>query len=81
MLTREITEDVLFKVAQPKKGALMVVEMVVVHHNPHVSCAPDEFRPSRSFFILPSLGGWYDAANAEVSMLAAWAAGFSTHLI
>ncbi|KAJ7075508.1 cytochrome P450 [Mycena belliarum] len=68
MLTREMTEDVVIKVARPvettmvlKKGALMVVEMIAVHHNPHVFPDPNEFRPSR----------WYGVPEADVPMFGA----------
>ncbi|KAJ7491712.1 cytochrome P450 [Mycena galericulata] len=54
MLTREMTEDVPIQVMRPvertmvlKKGTLMVIEMIAVHHNPHVFPEPDEYRPSR----------------------------------
>ncbi|KAJ7491693.1 hypothetical protein B0H11DRAFT_989205 [Mycena galericulata] len=49
MLTGEMTEDVPIKVMRPvertvvlKKGTLMVVEMIAVHHNPHFT-EPDEY--------------------------------------
>ncbi|KAJ6517309.1 cytochrome P450 [Mycena vitilis] len=65
MLTREMTEDVPITVMRPiektmilKKGTLMVVEMIAVHHNPHVFPDPDEYRPSR----------WYGVPETEIPM-------------
>ncbi|KAK7052194.1 leukotriene-B4 omega-hydroxylase 3 [Favolaschia claudopus] len=65
MLTREMAEDVSIKISRPvertmvlKKGALMVVEMIAVHHNPHFFPDPDEFRPSR----------WYNVLETDIPM-------------
>ncbi|KAJ7439723.1 cytochrome P450 [Mycena galericulata] len=65
MLTREMTEDVPIKVTRPvektmilKKGTLMVVEMVAVHHNAHVFPESDEYRPSR----------WYGVSETDIPM-------------
>ncbi|KAJ7436001.1 cytochrome P450 [Mycena galericulata] len=65
MLTREMSEDVPIKLMCPvertmvlKKGTLMVIEMIAVHHNPHVFPEPDEYRPSR----------WYGVSETDVPM-------------
>ncbi|KAJ7676377.1 cytochrome P450 [Mycena rosella] len=64
-LTWEITEDVTVKVARPaekeivfKKGALMILNMIAVQHNPHFFPEPEEYRPSE----------WYGAAETDVLM-------------
>ncbi|SJL07987.1 uncharacterized protein ARMOST_11346 [Armillaria ostoyae] len=64
-LPREVTQDTLIEVTRPRKerllikrGTLLVVDMISIHHDPHVFPDPDAFRPSR----------WYDKSEYDTSM-------------
>ncbi|KAK7691609.1 hypothetical protein QCA50_005008 [Cerrena zonata] len=54
MLSRDILEDISLEVEYPcqekistPKGSQIVVDMIGVHHDPHVFPDPESFKPSR----------------------------------
>jgi len=65
LLPRDLQEDVIIKVNYPeerniclKKGSRIIVDMVGVHHDPHIFPDPEKFIPSR----------WFCAPEHAISM-------------
>ncbi|KAK7687596.1 hypothetical protein QCA50_008810 [Cerrena zonata] len=68
ILSRDILEDITVEVEYPRKetvaipkGSLVIIDMVGVHHDPHVFPEPEKFNPSR----------WYGASDHDMTMFGA----------